>query len=199
MKNTWFTSDLHIGHKNVIRYCNRPYEGVAEMNEAIINNFNERVKHGDTVYMLGDICFLPRRKLMEVLHRFNGKLHLIYGNHDKSLRQEIKKLEREETKIPFESHQDYKEINVNGQKIILMHYAMRTWNAQHKGAWQLYGHSHNNLPELPTLMSMDVGVDAHNYRPISFEEVKAHMEAKVKHAEKTGLLMTEDHHTKGVN
>ena len=76
-----------------------------------------------------------------------------------------------------------------------MHYAMRTWNRQHKGAWQLYGHSHNNLPELPTLMSMDVGIDAHDYRPISFDEVKKHMEAKMKFADKNKLKVTEDHHT----
>ena len=219
MKNIWFVSDLHIGHRNVIFYCKRPFvkgdccndkncsicrgygfiPDVDLMNETLINNYNECVKPGDTVYMLGDICFQPRKKLMETLYRLNGNKHLIYGNHDKSLIQEIKKLESEGVKLPFVSHQDYKEINVEGQKIILMHYAMRTWNAQHKGAWQLYGHSHNNLPELPTLMSMDVGVDAHDYKPISFEQVKKHMTTKAKHAKKNNLTLTEDHHRKDVS
>jgi calcineurin-like phosphoesterase family protein len=164
------------------------------MNETIINNFNSVVKPKDTVYMLGDICFLPRKKLMEVLHRFNGKKHLIYGNHDKALRQELKSMEEQGKKLPFESVQDYKEISVEGQKIVLMHYALRTWNGQHRGAWQLYGHSHNNLPELPTLLSMDVGVDAHDYRPISFEQIKTHMENKINNAKKNNLKLTEDHH-----
>jgi calcineurin-like phosphoesterase family protein len=152
------------------------------MTETIINNFNSCVKPKDTVYLLGDVCFLPRKKVLETLYRFNGKIHLIYGNHDKQLRSIIRELEEDDKPIPFKSHQDYKEISVNGQKIVLMHYAMRCWNNQHRGAWQLYGHSHNNLPELPNLLSMDVGVDAHEYRPISFDQVKAHMDLKLKHA-----------------
>ena len=76
-------------------------------------------------------------------------------------------------------------------KIVLMHYAMRVWNKSHWGMWHLYGHSHGSLPEDPKSMSFDVGVDAiakryavdgiinpDDYRPISYEEVKAIMEKK---------------------
>ncbi len=188
MSNVWFTSDLHLGHANVIKYCNRPFESAEEMNEAIINNFNECVKPEDTVYILGDVALCKADKLNSFLCRMNGHKHLIFGNHDKDIR-------KEKFKHHFAWTGDYKEVKVGDQKLILMHYAMRTWNKQHRGAWQLYGHSHNNLPDLPTLLSMDVGIDAHNYRPISFEEVKVHMEAKMKFADKNSLKVTEDHHT----
>lgn len=184
----------NLGHTNVIKYCNRPFESVEEMNEAIIANFNERVKPNDTVYMLGDIVLVkgnePQRakQINDFLSRMNGHKHLIFGNHDKDLRKE--KFHRF-----FKWVGDYKEISVQGQKIILMHYALRTWNRQHKKSWNLFGHSHNNLPDLPTLLSMDVGVDAHDYKPISFEEVKVYMEAKIKFADKNKLKVTEDHHT----
>ncbi len=188
MNNTWFTSDLHLGHTNVIKYCNRPFKDVDDMNENIINNFNACVQPQDTVYILGDVVLCKGDKINSFLCRLNGHKHLIFGNHDKDIR-------KEKYKHWFAWTGDYKEIKVLDQKLILMHYAMRTWNRQHKGAWQLYGHSHNNLPELPTLMSMDVGIDAHNYSPVSFDEVKLHMEAKIKFANKNGLTVTEDHHT----
>lgn len=190
MKRTnkvWFVSDLHWCHANVIKYCNRPFDSVEEMNETLITNFNECVHPHDTVYMLGDIA-LTSTNLNAILTRLNGHKHLIFGNHDKEIR-------KEKYKHYFAWTGDYKEIKVEGQHIILMHYAMRTWNKQHRGAWQLYGHSHNNLPELPTLLSMDVGVDANDYKPISFEQVKAHMEAKIKFSIENGLKLTEDHHT----
>lgn len=207
--NNWFTSDLHIGHANVIKYCHRPWHhkctecegeecptcggyGIIphcnEMDEALIANFNECVQPKDNVYIIGDIIFSNEEKIHKVLNRLNGHKHVIFGNHDKEIR-------RSKYSKHFASTGDYKEIKIDGQRLVLMHYAMRTWNKQHKGAWQLFGHSHNNLLDLPTLLSMDVGVDAHDYRPISFEDVKGRMNAKIEFAETNGLQFTEDHHT----
>ena len=52
----WFTSDLHFNHLNILKYepKSRPFENVAEMNEALIKNWNDRVKPEDTVFVLGD-------------------------------------------------------------------------------------------------------------------------------------------------
>ena len=70
------------------------------------------------------------------------------------------------------------EITVGVQRIVLCHYAMRVWHHCGHGAWQLYGHSHGRLPEAPAMLSMDVGVDTHDFRPWHFDEIKAAMEAR---------------------
>lgn len=79
--NIYFTSDLHFGHKNVIPYCNRPYKDLEEMHEAIITIWNETVKEGDTVYVLGDFS-LNKRWSQDITPLLNGNKILISGNHD---------------------------------------------------------------------------------------------------------------------
>jgi calcineurin-like phosphoesterase family protein len=85
--NYWWTSDYHFSHFNIIKYCNRPFKTVEEMNEAIISKHNERVKPDDTVFFLGDFIFkggneggVHRYQLFE--KRLNGKFIFIRGNHD---------------------------------------------------------------------------------------------------------------------
>ncbi len=56
MADTWFTSDFHLGHFNIIRYCNRPFADTQEMNEAIVERMNASVKPNDVLYFLGDFC-----------------------------------------------------------------------------------------------------------------------------------------------
>lgn len=81
MAKTWLTSDLHFGHANVIKYCNRPFLDVNEMNEILIKNWNEVVSLEDTIYVLGDFA-MAARYVEQVLPRLNGKKILILGNHD---------------------------------------------------------------------------------------------------------------------
>ncbi len=76
----------------------------------------------------------------------------------------------------FMNVQDYKELNVEGQKIILFHYGLRTWHHDLRGSWHLYGHSHDKLP--PYGKSFDVGVDSWNFTPLSFEDVKREMDKR---------------------
>jgi len=80
---TWFTSDTHFGHANIIRYSNRPYDTTEEHDEALIANWNFSVQPNDEVYHLGDFSF--GNKAMEILPRLNGIIHLIKGNHDHRL------------------------------------------------------------------------------------------------------------------
>jgi hypothetical protein len=72
------------------------------------------------------------------------------------------------------------EISIHGQPVVISHYAMRVWNRSHHGAWQLYGHSHGNLPDTSTSLSMDVGVDTHDFRPWHFDEINLLMTEKAK-------------------
>jgi len=161
----WFTSDTHYGHANVIKYCNRPFETVEEMDNILIANYNSRVMPNDTVYHLGD--FSLGRDADRILQRLNGRIHLILGNHDK-LKPYVRDM--------FESVSAYKEITEYDTKIVMCHYAFRVWNKSHHGSWNLHGHSHGNLPAIGK--QLDVGVDSHNYFPISLSEVKAIMDKK---------------------
>jgi calcineurin-like phosphoesterase family protein len=77
--DVWFTSDTHFDHINILKYCNRDYKDVVHMNESLIKNWNNLVKPGDLVYHLGDVSF----KTDKFIHRLNGDIVLISGNHDK--------------------------------------------------------------------------------------------------------------------
>jgi len=187
MASTFFTSDTHWGHFNIIRFCGRPFATIQEMDQALIRNWNSIVKTGDTVYHLGDVAKIKDTKALRgLVQKLNGHIHLVYGNHDKFVRQV------HQDKFGFSTIQPYLEINVGEQRITLLHYAMRTWHHSFRGSLQLYGHSHSKLKDDPFLLSMDVGVDAvaerlspgnrqpQDYRPMSFEEVKDWM-VKTKH------------------
>lgn len=155
----WFTADTHFGHKNIIEYCNRPFASVEEMDETIINNINAVVKPEHTIYHLGDFSFGGTFHYRSKINCKN--VHLILGNHDK-----LKMLE----KRCFSTVSMIKEVRYAKQFIVLCHYGMRVWNKSHHGSWSLYGHSHGTLP--PIQNSMDVGVDCHDYQPLSFDDVK---------------------------
>lgn len=82
MIETWFTSDHHFGHKNILEYEKeaRPFSTIEEMHEALIERWNSVVNPNDIVYHLGDFCF--GKKNIEIAQRLNGKKKLVMGNHD---------------------------------------------------------------------------------------------------------------------
>jgi calcineurin-like phosphoesterase family protein len=172
MQQVWFTSDTHFGHENVIKYSNRPYRDKWEMDEAMINNWNSRVSPDDLVYHLGDFFFCNEDRAVEILNRLNGQKVLVLGNHDKRLRTSQRL--REHLSGCF----DYKEVVVQGQHIVLCHYAMLTWNKAHYGAWMLHGHSHGSLRYPFDAKIHDVGVDPNNYHPLSFDDLSRIMSKK---------------------
>jgi calcineurin-like phosphoesterase family protein len=81
--NRWFTSDLHFGHANIIKHCNRPFANVDEMNMAIIDNWNSVVKDGDKVIVLGDVALGKLDETLPLVTLLNGEKYLVPGNHDK--------------------------------------------------------------------------------------------------------------------
>lgn len=81
-REVYLTADTHFYHNNIIKYCNRPFSTVEEMNEAIINNWNNVVKDRDAVYHLGDIALCSDELLTAIIKRLKGKKYLIRGNHD---------------------------------------------------------------------------------------------------------------------
>jgi len=78
----WFTSDLHFGHANIIKYCNRPFESVDHMNQELIRRWNEKVQPEDTVWVLGDVAMGKLKETVPLVAQLNGDKHLVAGNHD---------------------------------------------------------------------------------------------------------------------
>ena len=156
MKHYW-TGDSHLGHANIIKYCNRPFKNIEEHDETIISNYNSIIQSQDIVYCLGDFSFKDPDKY---LSRLNGCWILVKGNHDP----------KEIYNAKFQFVKDVYSTTINGQNIFMSHYAHRVWNRAHYGAWHLYGHSHSTLPDFGK--SCDVGVDNWNYKPVSFEQLQ---------------------------
>lgn len=180
MAQTHFVSDAHYFHKNVIKYSNRPFVSVEDMNQQMIERWNKQVKPDDTVYHLGDFAFAKIEQIEFILSQLNGTKHFINGNHDKEIKKNRSRLIDSGL---VTSIKDYEEIYVNNQFIVLFHYGCRVWNKSHHGSWLCYGHSHSSLP--PFGKSVDVGVDSTwitgkaEYRPFSFYEIKEFMDKQV--------------------
>ena len=164
----FFTSDTHFFHQNIIGYCNRPFLSADEMDACLIENWNKVVSRNDVIYHLGDFAitgysrkYIP--KVEKLLSKLNGNKILIRGNHDSQAVLKAK---------GWASIHDLHHVNIDGQHIILCHYAMRTWQFKNQDSWMLYGHNHNTLPPIPGDLSMDVGVDCFQYTPIEFARIK---------------------------
>jgi calcineurin-like phosphoesterase family protein len=182
----WFISDTHFSHKNIILYSNRPFETVKEHDEKIIENWNQKVQKEDRIYHLGDFAFASKGYLQSILDRLSGQIYFIRGNHDKTMRGELLKRLIIDTKYRELTVQD-KDALGGKQKIILCHYPFETWNQMHYGSWSLHGHSHCALDSSENKLRMHVGVDTTNFFPISYEEVKQHMQEKLRRWGKKNL------------
>ena len=183
MPTTWFTSDYHLGHRNIIHLCERPFADVGAMDQAIIERHNACVGQSDTVYDLGDFAFrCTAEYAVACLCRLNGQRQILLGNHDKPLRQALKRglldglIDSGRLTIVGDADpriQTALRVNIEGQEIVLAHFAQRSWHSAFRGTWHLYGHSHGNLS--PFRKSMDVGVDVHQFRPLSFTDLQTRM------------------------
>ena len=130
----YYISDLHIHHKNVIRFDNRPFADTDLMNAVLVNNWNERVTEDDHVYVLGDAFWKNEEESLKILKELKGHLHLVRGNHDAV---------KGRLRFQWESIEDYTEVNDDGRFVILSHYPIPFYRNQHYGAVMLYGHVHN--------------------------------------------------------
>ena len=168
----WLVADTHFSHPKIITYCNRPFKDVAEMDEQLIARWNAVVSKGDRVYHLGDFSFRQSiESINKLVKTLNGNIHLIYGNHD-----DERKLKRLNC-FAWQGHLRYIRTRLKDgstQKIMMCHYAMRTWRAGFKGSWMLHGHSHGTLKDAGG-KTLDVGVDKHGYVPVHVEGVRAYM------------------------
>lgn len=172
----YFTADTHFNHAGIIKSCKRPFYSVEYMDRFLVTSWNHTVSPQDTVWFLGDFSFyLDEDEIDKLVNKLNGNISFILGNHDKKplIRWHEKKYG---FKPPVGKMVKDKK---SGAKIWVSHYAHRVWPQSHYGSWHLYAHSHGNLEDDPYSLSMDVGVDPNNFRPVSLIEVAKKMSKKL--------------------
>lgn len=170
----FFISDTHFYHINIIKYCDRPFNDINEMNKAIITLWNETVPKDGIVFHLGDVCFGGKEKWESMISQLNGDIYLIRGNHDmKHPPQTLFKGIYDQLMIMVEGDEEIPE-----QKVFMHHFPFITWPEQSKNCWMLFGHIHQNDAVHTDWLNrlspgqLNVGVDNNNYCPFSFQEVK---------------------------
>ena len=170
--NTFFTSDIHLGHKNIIKYCNRPYNDLDEMHNDMIERWNNVVKPNNDVFILGDVAFsLSKVKIKELLDKLNGKKYLIMGNHDRLKSLPVECFEHismmDQIVIKSEGEDDTN----NYTTCILSHYPLMRWAGITRGTISLHGHEHGNIPNKEYMLNqMDVGWDTFG-QPYSWKDI----------------------------
>lgn len=165
---TWFTSDTHFGDPRVLRIDRRPYPDLPAHDTALVANWNAVVAPDDEVWHLGDFALGPSEaRLAELLAALNGTKHLIIGNNDGPATLAAP---------GWASQGHYAEIVVDDRRLVLCHYAFRTWNRMGAGVIDLHGHSHGKLRPAPR--QYDVGVDAQGFTPVNLAQILASRRAK---------------------
>jgi len=167
MATRYFTADLHLGHENIIRYCNRPFANVEEMDESLLAKWNEAVKENDVVYILGDLFYRNSVPAEQTLKAMKGKKHLILGNHDKGW---VKGVDLSKYFVETSNLLTYK---LDGVKYTLCHYPMLSWEGRGNGGYMIHGHVHNNRLEWNNDYLLNAGVDVNNFKPVTLEELVA--------------------------
>lgn len=182
-----FTSDLHLGHKNVIDFCNRnkktcgvDFENVEQMDAFLIDKWNQKVENDDEVYILGDFSFRSSKDVIDYLKRMKGKKHMIAGNHDYKWQKNI-----DEVRPYLESVSNMEIIRIGKKLVTLNHYPMLEWNGSHRArdqktslSWLIHGHIHDTrkgdtFDYIKTYLpcALNAGVDINHYEPVTFEEL----------------------------
>lgn len=186
---TFFTSDLHFGHDKLRTLFNpkraAKWDTLDKMNQGIIKNINDRVGENDELWALGDLTFAN----MEKTHRLIEQIHCrtvncLIGNHDSESRL-LSLFDSINTKVGYEkfflSSDRIVDLQIEKQNIVLCHYPLHFWERSHYGSWHLHGHEHGNIR--PFGKRADVGFDSSDVlgdclSVVSFEEVKAYMDAR---------------------
>lgn len=145
---TWFVSDLHFLHKNIVEYTKRGQETTQENHDSwLINLWNSQVKAGELVWHTGDFCFSRDvDEIEDILRKLNGVKHFIKGNHDdRKILTELKK------RNAISWWGDYKEIKLGKQTAVLFHFPMAIWHKQHYGSIHLHGHCFDDKTQVLTI------------------------------------------------
>lgn len=135
----YYIADLHLGHRDIMKFDKRPFDSIEENDRMIVENWNNTVNIDDDVYILGDISWYNSTKTIEIFKKLNGKLHLVKGNHD------TKVLKNPKLRELFVEIVDYIEITDDeGCGIVLCHYPIHCFKNHYYNWIHLYGHVHGS-------------------------------------------------------
>jgi calcineurin-like phosphoesterase family protein len=184
----WFYSDPHFGHANVIKYSNRPFATVEEMDQELLRRYQAVVKPEDIVVWLGDCFFGPfTSRVTELMGQLPGRKILVRGNHDRSASRMAA--------AGFDFVTEELRMHIAGRPVRLRHFPYagessaeedasrdHDWADKFKslrpprvqGEVLLHGHTHK--PQRRSGNMVHVGVDAWGYAPASYEEIEALVE-----------------------
>lgn len=176
----YLTADQHFGHKNIIKYSNRPFSSVEDMDQRMLDNINRMVGPNDILYILGDFTMgssiSRNQKYRDQI--ICNHVYLIRGNHDK---------QRYCTARTFQTVKEYHVIAYAGTHFYLYHFpdtsiVKSPLDYRHFDSKDIpntilcHGHSHyskmyNDTNRKKGRLLFDVGVDANNYRPVSVNDI----------------------------
>lgn len=179
----WFTSDQHFGHANIIRYCDRPFADVEEMNESMIARWNDVVSPADTVWMLGDVAMGPIDESLALIGRLPGRKLLLAGNHDRCWAGHDRPIDSWTARYLDagfdEIHQGQIGLELAGMPVLACHFPYRGDShdddrfVPHRpvdhGDWLLHGHVHERWRQHDRMIN--VGVDVWDFAPVSDGEI----------------------------
>ena len=178
----YFIADTHFGHENIIRFSNRPFTNVEEMNRIMLQSWNARVRSEDDVYIIGDFWFNGGQggkhypdEALRFVKQLKGQKHLVVGNHDK------KALSDPHFRAEFVEIADIIKISHKGQRVILCHYPMLAWEGSRREAWHIHGHLHARRNEASDYLrtqerALNAAAEIVQYIPATFDELARYNE-----------------------
>ena len=170
----YYIADLHFYHGAMNdRMDRRGFANVEEMNEYMINKWNQKVRENDEVVIIGDLSWGNVEETCELTRQLNGRRYLIQGNHDRFVTKTTMDMRR------FVWAKPYEEMYDNKRKVILCHYPIMCYNGQYRldengnpRTYMLYGHVHDTqdqrlIEQFQEITRATVTTDAQgNKRPI---------------------------------
>ena len=188
----FFTSDLHVGHKNVLKFCNRPFLDIKDMSKGLIENWNRVVGENDIVFDLGDMFwFDSRHDVKKFVEQLNGFIYKIPGNHDMDCKRLFELCLTNKITVLDDSNVVW--VEREGQKTVeiwLSHFPLATWPHWTHGSLNFFGHIHSgpltdNMVDIPGKdlnlkagQQYDVGVDNNDYTPVSLQYILQILESQ---------------------
>ena len=189
LNTIYFTSDWHLGQKNILNFCNRPFADLETQRKALITRFNATVSPNSTTYFLGDMGH--KSAITSILPELNGKKILILGNHDKGINSMYQ--------CGFDAVLMSGSLMLKNNRITMSHYPLfgvfredvtgyarcnptDNWHREsvHKhralpdfGQYHLHGHTHIQGEDVKSGRQWDVGGDGNNFTPVSLRQVES--------------------------